>query len=355
MTFSDRYSSTLVVDALLRTRDATINPLATGPLEPARAVVAPSVARWDPWVRVVLGVQGLLEGLRFEVTPLPEGDAAHAPAEGYAHALDAAMQMRAVALYASPGVDLPVVSLRRPTQAVFDVQLSQVLDWAELRGERATEVLAQIDNQHAFFGAIVPFHTGRMRKTAELVELVTQFAVFIETRMKHELACGRPNLMSPQVQPMITTPGHGALPSGHCTQAYIIAYLLGRLIGTGPGDDRHTQLQRLAARIAVNRTVAGLHYPVDNLAGRLLGTSLGEYAVSRLSGQPAAWVPRAFDGHEVQGSDEFLPQAQTLPPGPAGVPNFYLPWGVLAGDLPPLASALRELWRAAEDECADLG
>src|SRR5690606_41989912 len=44
------------------------------------------------------------------------------------------------------------------------------------------------------------------------------------------------------------------------------------------------QLQRLAARIAVNRTVAGLHYPVDSAAGRALGTLLGEFIVARATG-----------------------------------------------------------------------
>ncbi len=36
------------------------------------------------------------------------------------------------------------------------------------------------------------------------------------------------------------------------------------------------QLLRQAARVAVNRQVAGVHFPVDSAAGALLGLTLGD-------------------------------------------------------------------------------
>ena len=88
---------------------------------------------------------------------------------------------------------------------------------------------------------------------------------------------------------MIPTPGHGSWPSGHSTEAFAVATLLEAFMdqtrpGKNDGQNSRTQLQRLAARIAVNRTVAGVHYPVDSAVGRLLGTSLGEFFVARATG-----------------------------------------------------------------------
>ena len=69
------------------------------------------------------------------------------------------------------------------------------------------------------------------------------------------------------------------------------------------GSKYREQLERLAARVAVNRTVAGLHYPVDSAVGRLLGTSLADYMVARCT-QGAKLHERGFDGrkfHDAKG------------------------------------------------------
>ena len=55
-----------------------------------------------------------------------------------------------------------------------------------------------------------------------------------------------------------------------------------------------------AARIAINRTVAGVHFPVDSMAGQLLGLSVAEYVIARCkpSGGAATSIDSwAFDGN----------------------------------------------------------
>jgi hypothetical protein len=90
------------------------------------------------------------------------------------------------------------------------------------------------------------------------------------------------------------------LPSGHATEAFIMAFVLWRLLrdsATVPYSQTAwgTQLMRLAARVAINRTVAGVHFPVDSAAGATIGLALGQYFAARCMGATTyqAW---GFDG-----------------------------------------------------------
>jgi len=88
----------------------------------------------------------------------------------------------------------------------------------------------------------------------------------------------RPVDLSPQINPVIKTPGHSAYPSGHATQAFLLAEILATLDPTASAIYR-----RQAARIAQNRTVAGMHYPVDSRAGALLGSALAHQFMGRIA------------------------------------------------------------------------
>jgi hypothetical protein len=112
-------------------------------------------------------------------------------------------------------------------------------------------------------------------------------------RFKHALACPRPVHLSPQVQPIITTPLHGTYPMGHAVQAYLVAYALQKIKGWADASLGTEQLQSLAGRISINRVVAGVHFPMDAHAGQALGHTLGQYfvAASQLSNGPVRWDP----------------------------------------------------------------
>ena len=137
---------------------------------------------------------------------------------------------------------------------------------------------------------------------------------FSVMRVKYSLAVKRPVVFSPQVQPMIPTPTHGSLPSGHATEAFFLARLLWKLLRAS-GTSQYNQdgtwgdmLMRQAARIAINRTVAGVHFPVDSVSGAVLGLTLADYFEERCTYKTGTNGTRScatFTGENFAAADDF--------------------------------------------------
>jgi PAP2 superfamily len=222
--------------------------------------------------------------------------------------------------------------------------------------ERATEIMAQIDPTYAFWSSIVYMHPDRTKRTFELINMVLQLCVYVEMRFKHALACWRPVEHNAQVQPMITTPGHGAFPSGHATQVFAVAHVLTSLLKLPAKPARATiieQLNRQATRIATNRVIAGVHFPVDSMAGRMLGVALGEYFVGRCTGGGLKFKKRKFNPGviDTKPTIDFNPfhADQKLDFSPSAGKLYSEETGVA---IPP-SDLLRYVWDAARDEWTD--
>ena len=179
----------------------------------------------------------------------------------------------------------------------------------------------------------MPLHPRRTPCTLRLLGLAMGYGSLVVQRFKHELNCPRPRAYSSRIQPMLGEPGYSVMPSGHATEAYLLAKMLGALIEPDLSKNpprkakqeawvgqARDQLDRLAERIATNRVVAGIHFPIDNVAGRLVGVTLAEFALARFSGA-TPWQPRTFDGLSVGSTPtmEFEPAQQPL----CGIQNHY--------------------------------
>jgi membrane-associated phospholipid phosphatase len=229
-----------------------------------------------------------------------------------------------------------LITLTRPREDTFKAQLqSLVEDYAALRADRAAEILTQLGHPTPFFASIALLDPERTRWTLELLYAAIEFAYYVVMRFKHGLACRRPHEYSPQVQPMIPTPLHGTFPSGHATESFTAAVVLWELIREATKKDRinrltrglteraeicsrvqklaqegklemdalwHKQLMAQAARIAVNRMIAGVHFTVDTAAGTVLGISLGNYLVARFKNDPE-YLPWTFNGEAYAADD----------------------------------------------------
>jgi hypothetical protein len=295
-------------------RDGIVGSWLGKKISPAqRAIDAPgNLMNWEPWVRAAILDFELLSNLYFTThsetfTFQDHGNPVQKASQDSVSIwqFDIATAANNPAPTASSS---RIASFIRPTEQIFQDQLDFLDQYADLREDRAAEILTELGPQYAFWSSVVPLHPDRNRKTIELIEAALRLANFVEMRVKHALACHRPNELSPQVQPIILTPGHGSFPSGHATENYMVARILWELWGKreqAVGE----QLMREAARIAVNRTVAGVHFPVDTAAGQMLGLTLGQYFVQRAtnatSGQSfTAW---RFDGERFPSTQDFEP------------------------------------------------
>ena len=189
----------------------------------------------------------------------------------------------------------------RPEKEDFKDQLELVRDYADLRADRLPEIMTQAGYPVPYLTGIAGLQPGRKQYSHELLGITQVFATQIVLAVKHALACHRPDAFSSQVQPVIPTPGHGTLPSGHATEAFAMAVVLAKLLEfeRGTSSDLHVnQLMRQAARIAANRTVAGVHFPADSIAGAMLGLLIGHYVVLRGTGCGCV-EPAIFNGRKV--------------------------------------------------------
>jgi hypothetical protein len=225
-----------------------------------------------------------------------------------------------------------------------------VFAYADLRRDRGNEVLAQRSDVVSFLGSVVGLNAQRHRWTYELLLACHDAAAVLAFRLKQALGCLRPVEYSAQIQPMILTPMHGTLPSGHATQSFLIALLLAEFVSSidsaaykdANTDNRiyRRQLLRQASRIAVNRVVAGVHFPVDNAAGQVLGIALAQWFLhisANVTGgtQIPGW---RFDGSKYGDEDVNTNEIQDKMDTPAEPDLLYLKHKASYDPAPKVAS-----------------
>ncbi len=212
--------------------------------------------------------------------------------------------------------DTVICELSGPTLETCRKQLMLVRNYTDLRIDRNAEILVQIDDILSFFGAVARLNTRDREATLELLAAVQSVAVLLTQQIKHFCWVPRPIELAPQVQPVIQTPDHSSFPSGHATEAFAVATVLTRLMR---GEDASIAIKgwrmpfRLAHRIAVNRTVAGVHYPVDSAGGAILGCLIGEAIVAAGGPSGDAKCPvsirtGSFDAADFAPEGDFTPR-----------------------------------------------
>jgi membrane-associated phospholipid phosphatase len=192
---------------------------------------------------------------------------------------------------------------------------------------------------------ILGLHPARNRHTLELIAITQVIAAHLAMIVKHYLACRRPDQIEARVQPMIPTPGHSSLPSAHATEAYAVATVLCALLDNTSSslpdtENRKRLVFKQAERIAVNRTVAGVHFPIDSWAGAALGIAIARLLLNRCG---VRRIPLFGYHYTAVGDADFAWPEPSEPPADRGL----APLGAVAA---PPSDILSWLWDRVIEE-----
>jgi hypothetical protein len=164
------------------------------------------------------------------------------------------------------------------------------------RPDTLGEILAQNEEFASYFMVLLTITPASCPKTFRLICLASIVAMFtvlhfkggtkgkegLDEKDQYEPR-PRPSQICPALLPSVPVPGHASYPSGHSTEAHLIAAVIeqvlthkknGKTVANAEWQNAITPLYALAARIGRNREIAGLHYPSDTEAGKKLAQDI---------------------------------------------------------------------------------
>lgn len=155
-----------------------------------------------------------------------------------------------------------------PPSNFLDVQRLHVM--TSLRSEFALrEINEEADDPTPKFlevAGISPADNPNLQKTIAIIQPLTASIVL---DLKAKYARTRANDVDPSLKTAIPVPWHKAYPSGHATQSFITALAFANVF-----PEKSDAFMRLAAKVAINREIAGLHYTSDSDVGAILAEQI---------------------------------------------------------------------------------
>lgn len=132
---------------------------------------------------------------------------------------------------------------------------------------------------------------GPNQQTAAVVRSAIPWSLPYIMHFKAKWMRARPDHLDPDIKTVVLVPGHPAYPSGHSTQAHLMA-----LIGYEICRDRTIKgvLWAAADRVGENREYAGVHYRSDSacgveLARQLLPFFIDDHGAAILEARTSEW------------------------------------------------------------------
>ena len=162
---------------------------------------------------------------------------------------------------------------------LIDVVKPLYIQLQDKKDEQLRAMLARSDEREPRFAEIIDQHGGEgalkywlgtlaidpsTPATYQLVHVARRIGETVVMCLKEHFGEARPSQVCPVIAPMIDPPVTPSFPAGHALQSHLISTLVkasDRALNQG------NTLFVLSRRVAENRTIAGLHYPLDNEAG----------------------------------------------------------------------------------------
>lgn len=143
------------------------------------------------------------------------------------------------------------------------------------RADTLGEILSQSDEFISYFLNLMTARPGAYPQTTTVLAVASLVGTFVAMYFKGAYRRPRPSQLCPALLPPIEVPGHASFPSGHSTQAHLMALCMNDVFSGLPQQNTMVDdLTTLADRIARNREIAGLHYASDTAAGVALAHSV---------------------------------------------------------------------------------
>lgn len=158
-------------------------------------------------------------------------------------------------------------------------ELDKLADYARFeRADALAEILAQKDEFISEFMGLLVITPSSHPNTYRIMHVANLFAAFTVMHFKTQYKRLRPSQLLPRLRPPTQVPGHASYPSGHSTQAHLIAHCVTAVLPSAMVSNGLPSLKfdifGLADRIARNRELAGLHYPSDTEGGKKLASKI---------------------------------------------------------------------------------
>jgi hypothetical protein len=147
-------------------------------------------------------------------------------------------------------------------------EIAFLIDAANQRDDRSDEIMLQASALDLYWANILGSANARPA-TWRLMQASIKVGEMVGMYFKYKFRRPRPVHIYPAIMPMLLTPAHPSYPNNHALQSLLVA----RMVGT-VAPHLGEPLSVLADRIGFNREIAGVHFPSDRVASRILAEGL---------------------------------------------------------------------------------